>query len=80
MRSDVVAGEDAEAAGVDGQGLMQPEFGGRIADGTGEDAGVGCAPGALAGEVLALAAVTVVDAACQTSSVARRSNSSATFR
>ncbi len=63
---DVVAGENAEAAGVDGEGFVEAELGGEVGDRTGaKDAGVGCAPGAVGLEVLLLAAVGVVDAAVQ---------------
>ena len=63
---DVVAGEDAEAAGVDGEGLVQAELGGEVGDGArAQDAGVGCAPGAVGVEVFLLAAVGVVDAAVE---------------
>ena len=45
---DVVAGEDAEAAGVDGQRLVDAELRGEVGDrARAEDAGVGCAPGAV---------------------------------
>ncbi len=63
---DVVTGEDAEAAGVDGEGFVESELGGEVGDGTGaEDSGVGCAPGAVGLEVLLLSAVGVVDASVQ---------------
>ena len=42
---DVVAGEDAEAAGVDRQRLVQAELGGEVGDRAGpQDAGVGARP------------------------------------
>ena len=55
---DVVAREDAEAAGVDGQRLVQAELGGEVADGPrAQDSCVGRAPGAVGVQVLLLAAV-----------------------
>ena len=63
---DVIAGEDAEAAGVDGQRLVQAELGREVGDGARtQHAGVGCAPGAVCVQILLLAAVDVVDAAVQ---------------
>ena len=63
---DVVSGEHAEAARVDRQRLMQAELGGEVADWPrAQHASVRGAPGAVGVEVLALAAVTGVDAAVQ---------------
>ena len=62
----MVAGEDAETARVDGQGLVQAELGGEVADrARTQHACVGSAPGAVGVEILALTAVTVVDPAVQ---------------
>ncbi len=61
---DVIAGEHAEAAGVDGQRFVQAEFSGEVGDrARAEHAGIGCAPGAVFEQILLLAAVDVVDAA-----------------
>ena len=63
---DVVAGEHAEAAGVDGQRFVQAEFGREVGDGTRpQDCRRGRAPGAVGLQILLLAAVGVVDAAVQ---------------
>ena len=63
---DVIAGEDAEASGVDGEGFVQAEFGGEVGYwARTQDACVGCAPGAVGLQVLLLAAVGVVDASVQ---------------
>ena len=63
---DVVAGEDAEAAGVDRQRLVQPELGREVRDRPRpEHAGVPRAPGVLRAQVLLHPAVGVVDAAVQ---------------
>ena len=63
---DVIAGEHAETAGVNGQRLVQAELGGEVGNGArAKYAGVGSAPGAICEEILLLAAVDVVDAAVQ---------------
>ena len=62
----MVAGEDAETAGVNGQGFVDAELGGEIGDRVGaQDAGVHGAPGAVGVQIFLLAAVDVVDAAVQ---------------
>ena len=65
-RLDVIAGEDAEAAGVDRQRLVQAELGGEVRDrARAEHAGVAAAPRVAGPEVLLHPAVGVVDAAVQ---------------
>ncbi len=61
---DVVAGEDAEAARVNRNRLVQAELGGEVGDRPGpEHAGVTDAPGVLGLQVLLQATIGVVDAA-----------------
>ncbi len=63
---DVVSGEDAEASGVDREGLVQAELGREIGHGTrAKNACVGCAPGSVGVEVFLLATVGVVDASME---------------
>ena len=63
---DVVASEDAETAGVDGERFVQAEFSGEVGyRARTQDACVGCAPGAVGLQILLLATVGVVDAAMQ---------------
>lgn len=63
---DVVSGEDAEAAGIDRNGFMQAELGGKIRHGArAEYAGVGGSPGAVRLKIFLLAAIRVIDAAVQ---------------
>ena len=62
----MVAGEHAEAAGIDRQRFMDAEFGGEIGDGRGaQHAGVARSPGAVGLQIFLQAAVGVVDAAVQ---------------
>ena len=62
----MIAGEHAEAAGVNGQRFVQAELGGEICDGPRpQDAGIGRAPGAVGKQIFLLAAIDVVDAAMQ---------------
>ena len=63
---DVVAGQDAEAAGIDGQRLMQAELGGEVGHRPGpQHAGVLRAPGLVGAQILLLAAVAIIDAAVE---------------
>ena len=65
-RLDVIAGQDAEAARVDRQRLVQAEFGREVRDRPGaEDAGMPAAPRVARAEILLHAPVGVVDAAVQ---------------
>ena len=65
-RLDVIAGQDAEAARVDRQRLVQPELGREVGDRPRpQHAGVALAPGVARPEVFLEAAVGVVDAAVQ---------------
>jgi hypothetical protein len=62
----VIAGKDAEAARIDGQGLVQAELGGEVSHRAGaQHARVVCAPGAVGAQIFLLAAVDVIDAAVQ---------------
>ena len=62
----MVPGQHAQAAGVDGQRLVQPELGGKISHRPRpQHAGIGRAPGPVGIQILLLAAVDVVDAAMQ---------------
>ena len=63
---DVIAGEDAQAAGINRQRFVQAELGGEIGDRPRpQDAGMLRAPGAVRLQIFPLAAVGVVDAAVQ---------------
>ncbi len=63
---DVVAGQHAQAAGVNRQRFVQSEFGGKISDRPRpQHARIGRAPGAVRVQILLLAAVDIVDAAVQ---------------
>ena len=63
---EMIAGEDAEAAGIDRHRLVQPELGREVRDRPrAEHAGVTRAPGVLGLQVLLQAAIGVVDAAVQ---------------
>ncbi len=63
---DVIAGQHAQAAGVDGDGFVQAELGREIRDRPRpQNAGVGGAPGAVRLQVFALPPVVVIDAAVQ---------------
>ena len=65
-RLDVIAGQDAEAARVDRQRLVQPELGGEVGDRPRpQDAGVAFAPGVARPQIFLEASVGVVDAAVQ---------------
>ncbi len=62
----MIAGEDAEAAGVDGKRFVQAELGGKVSDrASTEDAGIGSAPGPVFLQVFLTAAVDVIDAAME---------------
>ena len=62
----MVAGQHAQAAGINGQRFVQPELGGEIGDrARPQHAGVRRAPGAVGVQILLLAAVDIVDAAVQ---------------
>ena len=63
---DVIAGEDAEAAGIDRQRLVEAELGREVGDrARPQHAGVACAPGVRRVQILLHPAVGVVDAAVQ---------------
>jgi hypothetical protein len=65
-RLDVVAGQDAEAAGIDRQRFVQPELGGEVGHRPRpQHAGVALAPGVARGQVLLEPPVGVVDAPMQ---------------
>src|SRR5260370_38349814 len=61
---DMIAGENSQAAGVDGNRFMQSELSGEIGHRAGaQDAGVVGSPGAVGLQILLLAAGGVIDAA-----------------
>ncbi len=63
---DVIAGQHAESAGINGNRLVQAEFGGEIRDRTRpQNARVPRSPGAVRLEIFPLAAVGVIDSAVQ---------------
>ena len=65
-RLHVIAGEDAEAAGVDRQGLVQSELGREVRDGTRpQHAGMPRAPGVFGRQILLKPAVRVIDTAVE---------------
>jgi hypothetical protein len=72
---DVIAGQNSEAAGIDGQRFVHAKFGGEISHGPGpQHTGAARAPGALRLFVLAQAAIGIVDAAVQGQFVGARFN------
>jgi hypothetical protein len=63
---DVIAGENAEATGVNGERLVETELRGEVGDGAGaKNAGISSAPGAVSLQIFLAAAVDVVDAAVE---------------
>ena len=63
---DVIAGQHAEAAGVFGNGNVQTEFGGEVSHRTRpQNAGVPGSPGTVSIEILALAAIGIINSAVQ---------------
>ena len=64
---DVVSGEHAQAAGINGQRFVQTKLRGKIGNRAGpEHPGIHGAPGAVCPQIFLLAAIDIVDAAMQT--------------